>query len=171
MDRAPTTEPSEAIGASSTSGTGSGSSPSSNVTAGGPTYNYGTTNVDVNLQTLRGLAVVEVLDVIVNIPQEANCYYAPCPGHESEFVSAEDARARAAQALADFTRTAVAAVSTNEPDLTGDCARTDEQNLQVLKDLNVVSLGAIIEAPQASNCYGVPRALKLSRIAWAVQKP
>src|SRR5262252_7465075 len=42
------------------------------------------TDVDTNLQALRDLKVVEVLGLIVDIPQNGNCYNLPCPGHEQE---------------------------------------------------------------------------------------
>ena len=126
-------------------------------------------DIDANLEALRGLEVFEVRGVVLNIPEHANCYNLPCPGHDEEFVSIEVARAQAAPALAEFTSKAIAAAS-DETNY-GACERTDEANLQALKDLRIVHLGdAILEEPQASNCY-FERAIKLARIAQVFKKP
>ncbi|MFO0675720.1 MAG: hypothetical protein U0169_04255 [Polyangiaceae bacterium] len=133
--------------------------------------------VDQNLQALRDLQVFEVRGVLVDIPENANCYNLPCPGHESEFVSREEADRRAAANLDRFTRTAVAAAADVSLDdtiaTTGHCYDTDAQNLDALKALRMVSLGdLVLEAPgQNPNCYYAPFGPKLARIAAAFRKP
>lgn len=129
--------------------------------------------VDANLQALRDLQIVEVGRVVENIPQAANCYGFPCPGHETEFA---DAKAQAAAALAAFTKTALEAASSSAHDealaTRHICYETDQANLQKLKDLHIVLLGdVVLEKPQASNCYSIPAALRLNRIVAAVIKP
>ncbi|CAN5924314.1 hypothetical protein BH11MYX4_BH11MYX4_04530 [soil metagenome] len=133
-----------------------------------------TLDVDANLRALRELQVFELGAVVENIPEGANCYRLACPGHEREL---DDAKARAAQALASFTRVALAAAADTSADAQieadGTCYRSDETNLQTLMDLHVVEVGELVlEKPESfDNCYHVPRAHKLARIAAAVRKP
>jgi hypothetical protein len=133
-------------------------------------------DVDANLKALRDLGIFEVQGIVEHIPEQANCYNVGCPGHEQEFA---DAKARAAAALATFTRTALdAAASTaieSTPAYSEHCYTQDDANLAALKALDVVALGdVVLEAPesyQAGNCYSVIRARKLARIAVALEKP
>ena len=133
-----------------------------------------TIEVDANLQALRELQIFELSGIVENIPEGANCYNLACPGHEKEF---NDAKARAAEALAAFTRTALDAAADTSADAriesSGACYFGDQKNLQTLKDLNVVALGdLVLEKPEHYvNCYNVPGAHKLARIAAAVRKP
>ncbi len=130
-------------------------------------------DVDANLRALRDLQVFEISGIVENIPESANCYSLACPGHEKEF---NDAKTRAAEALAAFTHLALAAASDKESDLKimedGRCYINDQQNLQVLRDLHVVRVGdLVLEKPgQNQNCYYAPYGQKLARIADAVAR-
>ncbi len=119
-----------------------------------------TLDVDANLRALRELQVFEVSAVVAtSSAEQKNCYGGPpCPIE-----------------LAEFTRTALAAVADAEADARiesdGTCYRTDEQNLQALKELRGVAIGELVlEKPESfDNCYHVPRAHKLARIAAALR--
>lgn len=110
-----------------------------------------------NLARLRDLRVFDVLGAIQHLPEAANCYSLPCPGHEAEFAAAIAADARA---LTAFTDTVVAAAAL--PVALPDASRApppaeDEANLQALRGLSIVDVGAlIVEEPKLTgNCYGV----------------
>ena len=77
------------------------------------------------------------------------------------------------EALAAFTKVAVDAASHPERDAQVDCSIPDAQNLQTLKDLQVVELGdLVLEKPApVPHCYNIPRAHALARIARAFRKP
>ena len=119
-----------------------------------------TLDVDANLRALRELQVFEVTAVVAtSSAEQKNCYGGPpCPIE-----------------LAEFTRTALAAVADAEADarIESDltCYRTDEQNLQALKELRGVAIGELVlEKPQSfDNCYHALRAHKLARIAAALR--
>jgi hypothetical protein len=112
---------------------------------------------DESLAALRALNVFEVRGVAVG-KETGNCY-GPCPAQ--------------VEALAAFTKVAVDAANHPERDAQIDCSIPDAQNLQTLKDLQVVDLGdLVLETPAAfPRCYNVPRARALARIARAFRKP
>lgn len=116
-----------------------------------------TPTADESLAALRALNVFEVRGVAAG--KEAGHCYGPCPAE--------------LEALAAFTRLAVEAAAHPERDAQVDCSLSDAQNLQTLKDLRVVELGdVVLEKPTGfANCYNVPRAHALARIARAVRKP
>jgi hypothetical protein len=133
-----------------------------------------TLEIDANLRALRELQVFDLGGVEENFPEGASCYSLACPGHEQEF---NDAKARAAEALAAFTSKAIAAAADTSADAriesSGACYLGDQKNLQTLKDLHVIAVGdLVLEKPEAYvNCYSVPGAHKLARIAAAFRKP
>src|SRR4051794_36141575 len=79
-DPTPGTQHSEASSTSPGAGSNVEQSPPPGPVTPGSTAS--TSNIDANLQALRDLKVFEVRDVAVNIPENANCYNLPCPGHE-----------------------------------------------------------------------------------------
>lgn len=112
---------------------------------------------DESLAALRALNVFEVRGIAFG-KETGNCY-GPCPAQ--------------VEALAAFTQVAVEAAKHPERDAQVDCRISDAQNLQTLKDLHVVELGdLVLEKPAAfPNCYNIPRAHALGRIARAFRKP
>jgi hypothetical protein len=65
-------------------------------------------SVEENLASLKSLQIFEVTGVVQHIPESANCYSLPCPGHEAEFNAATAADA---QHLDTFTKTALTAAA------------------------------------------------------------
>lgn len=116
-----------------------------------------TPTADESLAALRALNVFEVRGIAAG-KETGNCY-GPCPAQ--------------VEALAAFTKVAVDAATHPERDAQVDCSIPDAQNLQTLKDLQVVDLGdLVLEKPAAfPNCYNIPRAHALARIARAFRKP
>ncbi|NOU32461.1 MAG: hypothetical protein HOO96_31535 [Polyangiaceae bacterium] len=112
---------------------------------------------DESLAALRALNVFEVRGIAVG-KETGNCY-GPCPAQ--------------VEALAAFTKVAVDAATHPERDAQMDCSIPDAQNLQTLKDLQVVELGdLVLEKPApVPHCYNIPRAHALARIARAFRKP
>jgi hypothetical protein len=111
-------------------------------------------SVEENLASLKGLQIFEVAGIVQHIPESANCYNLPCPGHEAEF---EAAKAADTQHLDTFTKTALAAAadpaSTDPADLSA--ATT---NLDKLRQLDVVQIGELVLAVPENNpnCYNLP---------------
>ena len=157
---------------------GTPSMPSDTPTA---TVNTGvaTAAIDANLDRLKALKIFEVGALLLpNVPAAANCYGLPCPGQEQQFADAKEAQAKR---LADFADTTVNAAAKPVSYDVVTPALT-EQNLDVLRSLNIVVVGAlIVDKPVITgNCYGAcaedvaacdainnDRANKLSNIAKA----
>ncbi len=112
-----------------------------------------TAAIDTNLDRLKALQIFEVGGLLLsNLPAEANCYGLPCPGHEQQYADAKEVQAGR---LADFTDTTVkAAAMPASYDVVTPAV--NEQNLDVLRSLNIVAIGGLIVAQpvQSGNCYG-----------------
>ena len=111
-------------------------------------------SVEVNLASLKALQIFEVAGIVQHIPESANCYNLPCPGHEAEFNAA---KAADQQHLDTFTKTAVAAAADPPSTDPVDLAAT-ATNLDTLRKLDIVQIGELIVAvPQNNpNCYNLP---------------
>jgi hypothetical protein len=111
-----------------------------------------TAAIDENLERLRGLQIFEVGAFLFSAP---NCYGMVCPGQEQEFADAKEAQAKR---LADFANVSVSAAAATAPSYTGPTPEVSEQNLQLLRNLQIVGIGELILAqPQANpNCYNLP---------------
>jgi hypothetical protein len=110
--------------------------------------------VDENLQRLRNLAVFELGDLIVDLPAEAtNCYGLPCPGSEDEILAAQT---DAALRLANFADAAETAVASSYSAYA--CFSRVDANLEALRALAIVEVGAFLETQPANNpyCYNLP---------------
>jgi hypothetical protein len=112
-----------------------------------------TAAIDANLDRLKALQIFAVGGLLLNnLPPEANCYGVPCPGKEQVYADAKEAQAKR---LADFADTAVAAASLPVGyDVVSPEA--SEQNLSVLRNLEIVAIGSLIVAKPVTsgNCYG-----------------
>jgi hypothetical protein len=112
-----------------------------------------TAAIDANLDRLKALKIFEVGALLLpNLPAEANCYGLPCPGQEQQFADGKEAQAKR---LADFADTTVnAAAKPASYDVVTPAVT--EQNLDVLRTLNIVVVGAlIVDKPVITgNCYG-----------------
>jgi hypothetical protein len=111
--------------------------------------------IDENLARLRALEIFEVGDLIVEMPTEAlNCYGPkPCAGSESAVLAA---RASAAERLVTFTDRVIVAAAT--PYDSYACVANIDVNLDALRTLRVVDVGAFIlsEPQNSANCYNLP---------------
>jgi hypothetical protein len=112
-----------------------------------------TAAIDANLDRLKALQIFEVGGLLLsNLPAAANCYGQPCPGQEQQYADAKEAQAHR---LADFTDTTVSAAAMPA---TYDVVTPDvsEQNLGLLRSLNIVAVGGLIVAKPviSGNCYG-----------------
>jgi hypothetical protein len=156
-----TTAASGTVSQSDSASTPSGGSNSAPATSSQPVYGsstvvspgVATAAIDTNLDRLKALQIFEVGGLLLtDIPPEANCYGSPCAGKEQVWANAKEAQARR---LADFTDTAVTAASLP---VTYDVVAPEasEQNLSVLRSLEIVGIGSLIVAKPAANgnCYG-----------------
>jgi hypothetical protein len=137
--------------------------------------------VDQNLARLRSLNVFEVGELVVNLPAEATNCYDICPGFESV---AQALRAQAAERLANLADAAGQAAAT--PYVGYACSANIDANLEALRSLEVVGVGAFIRSLPENNprCYSQPcpedvdaanakneaRAAELESIALAAQE-
>jgi hypothetical protein len=110
-----------------------------------------------NLHRLQGLEIVEVGDVILDLPAEAVCAYfwTPCPGFEDELNDALRQAAPRLEALADVAQVA------DEDDVPAwsyacrDSVIAD--NLDALSGLDIVLVGDLLVAEPERNCpYSLP---------------
>ena len=108
--------------------------------------------VDANLARLRALDVVEVGDLIVELPEEATNCYGPCPGSEAAIQQAELA---AAERLEEFVDVAEAASGVPNSYL---CIELVDENIAALQGLAIVEVLGMIETVPQNNpqCYNLP---------------
>jgi hypothetical protein len=107
----------------------------------------------VNIGRLKALQIFSVGGLLLTgLPPEANCYGLPCPGKEQVYADVKEAQARR---LAEFADTAVAAAAmpVSYDVVTPEAS---EQNLGVLRNLEIVAIGGLIVAKPVANgnCYG-----------------
>ena len=111
-------------------------------------------SIDENLERLRALGVFEVRDLIVERPAEAaNCYGLPC-GDSAPAPAA--LTTRAALRLASLADVAEGAFGSAYAPTR--CIERVDQNLQALRALEIVEVGAFLSVEPASNrnCYSLP---------------
>ncbi len=137
------------------------------------------------LGTLQGLQIIEVSDVILDVPDEAICAYGwtPCLGFED---TVDDALREVGPRLASLVVHAEQLVEEDAAPQATTC-RDDviDANLDALADLEIVLVGDLLVAEPELNCpYGLPceedilaaseitceRADTLDRIVFATQK-
>jgi len=109
------------------------------------------------VMALHGLEVVQVGDVILDLPEEAICAYgwSPCAGFEEDVADALRAVGPRLETLAHFAQLAV----DEGPEAREDsCAETAiEDNLDQLSDLEIVIVGDLmVEEPERNCPYSVP---------------
>ena len=112
--------------------------------------------IDENLARLNAIGVVEVGDLIVAEPVEAYNCYGPCVSEEELEVLRAEAKAEAAEKLADLADAAEAA--TQQP---GEATFDEEAvaaDVARLADLELVEvLRFVEEVPENNpNCYNLP---------------
>jgi hypothetical protein len=132
---------------------GGGHPTAGNEPAQSPIDSPATAHVDENLARLKALNVVEVGQLIVDLPAEATACYGPCPGSEPAIAGA---KAKAALRLAELADTAERAPAKPATD---SCAQpTIDANLAALQALRIVSVsGLIVTQPNNNgNCYDLP---------------
>jgi len=110
-----------------------------------------------DLSRLQGLEIVEVGDVLLDLPAEAVCAYfwTPCPGFEDQLNDALREAGPRLEALADVAQVA---------DEDGDPARSNAcsdsviaDNLDALSGLDIVLVGDLLVAGPERNCpYSMP---------------
>ncbi len=120
-----------------------------------------TADVDANLAKLRALQVFEVGDLLIETPAGRHNCYGPCPG-EAEADAA--AARRAAQRLQAFTDLAQRAAEHPSKDTCSKAAI--DANLEAVRALKIVTVGALVRTPQTEACE---RAGRLASIAHAVK--
>jgi hypothetical protein len=111
-------------------------------------------SIDENLERLRTLGVFEVRDMIVQRPAEAaNCYGLPCADSAPALA---DLTARAALRLASLAEVAEGAFGAAYAP--ARCIERVDQNLQALRALEIIEVGAFISVQPANNpnCYSLP---------------
>jgi hypothetical protein len=110
--------------------------------------------IAASLATLQKLSIFQVLGAVEHVPESANCYSLPCPGHEAEF---DAARAADADHVAAFTEKVVSAAK-QPPAADPTTVAAAERNLEKLRMLGVVEVGDLIVAAPLNNgnCYGLP---------------
>jgi len=108
--------------------------------------------VDLNLARLRDLDVLEVGDLLVDLPAEASNCYGPCPGSEAAILQAKQ---EAALRLAEFVEVAEAAAAAPSGYL---CTEQVDENLAALAGLEIVEVLGLVQVEPANNpqCYNLP---------------
>jgi hypothetical protein len=110
-----------------------------------------------DLNRLQGLEIVEVGDVILDLPAEAVCAYfwTPCAGFEDQLNDALRQVAPRLEALADA---AEVADEDDDPARSAACSESViADNLDVLSGLEIVSVGDLLVAEPERNCpYSMP---------------
>ena len=109
-------------------------------------------HVDLNLARLRDLDVIEVGELLVDLPDEAFNCYGPCPGSEAAIQAANEA---AALRLQDFVEVAEAAAAAPSGYL---CTEQVDENLAALAGLEIVEVLGLVQVEPANNpqCYNLP---------------
>ncbi len=110
--------------------------------------------IEDNLAQLEALNVFSVGQLLLDVPGEAFNCYGPCPDWEDEIAEAEE---EAAARLAVFADLALNASEDVAIPYTFPEDRIDD-NLEALRDLEIVGIGALIEdTPEVTgNCYALP---------------
>ena len=105
--------------------------------------------IDANLARLEALEVVEIGEMIADIPEEAYNCYGPCPGFET---AEEDATGAAAIRLRDLADTAEEATAFTNPNDSEHCADSAiDANLERLNALNIVEVGDLLAVYASSS--------------------
>src|SRR5262249_13345538 len=103
-------------------------------------------HIDDNLARLRALSVVDVGQLVLDLPQEAFSCYGPCPGWEAKIAKAKEA---SAVRLDKLTPIAEAAAKTPVADA---CAKTTiDENIAALSALKIVAVGGLIKQEPKNN--------------------
>lgn len=109
------------------------------------------------LNDLHALEVVQVGDVILDLPEEALCAYgwSPCPGFEEDVANALRAAGPRLETLTHFAGLAVdEGLASQDINCAEDAI---EVNLDQLADLEIVTVGALLIAEPERNCpYNLP---------------
>jgi hypothetical protein len=109
------------------------------------------------LNDLHALEVVQVGDVILDLPDEAICAYgwSPCPGFED---LVDEALREAAPRLDALVHHGQAAVAEDAEIGDGSCSdRIIDANLDALEDLEIVKVGDLLVEEPEQNCpYSLP---------------
>jgi hypothetical protein len=110
--------------------------------------------IQENLALLEKLDVFAVGQLLLDVPNEAFNCYGPCPEWEDEIAEAEIEAASRLAVFADLALEASAGVTIPYP---FPEERIDD-NLEALRDLEVVGIGGLIEdEPEVTgNCYHLP---------------
>jgi hypothetical protein len=110
-----------------------------------------------SLNTLQGLQIVEVAEVILDLPAEALCAYSwtPCAGFEGEVEAALREVAPRVERLSELAERVVDSVPEGQVETCSDSVIFD--NLDQLADLQIIKVGDLQVAEPERNCpYGVP---------------
>jgi hypothetical protein len=110
-----------------------------------------------HVHTLQGLQIVQVSDVVVDLPNEALCAYAwtACAGFEDVV---DDALREVAPRLDALAHNAEVAANSIAVTPTNTCAdAVVDANLDDLSDLEIINVGDLMVAIPERNCpYGLP---------------
>jgi hypothetical protein len=110
-----------------------------------------------NLFTLQGVEVVQVGDLLLDLPEEAICAYnwTPCSGFDEVVEEALREAAPRLEALSHFAN-----VATNEAPTSRSATCAEDvilENIEQLADLEIVQIGDLNVAEPEHNCpYDVP---------------
>jgi hypothetical protein len=110
-------------------------------------------SVQHSLARLRALQIVEVGDLVLDLPAEAQACYGVCPGWEERYQAERARQAARAERLASLAE-AAAADSALAPREWSEAAVA----LQALAGLQIVEVSGLVEAKPANNpeCYYQP---------------
>jgi hypothetical protein len=114
------------------------------------------TSVEQDLERLRALQVVEVGQLVLDLPAAATaCYGIPCPG-SSLWPTYDAEKARQAGRLDQLVT--LANVAAHNQYLTPHQASEADAAVQALAGLQIVEVSGLVEAKPANNpsCYNLP---------------
>jgi hypothetical protein len=113
--------------------------------------------IHADIEVLHNLQIVEVGDVLLDLPGEAVCAYnwTPCPGFDDEIDDALREVGPRLDALVHFAQLAAAEAVTPDADTCTDAVILE--NLEALENLEILAIGdLLVEEPERNCPYSMP---------------